>query len=190
MEKAEPQLEVTNTFFSKWQVLISDWKYHGSFDQNFLVINYDEPHAMGRIKTVLTQTQRCYEWAHKHQDKKRQNLRQVTHMTWWRRRRKRRVSQALTSSLGFQRVRENNGRAEGEKKKNRGERERETTQINVVITCHAHNRNSWPRSGKDKKESSVLRVAAKHPGDTLLRQFMMVSEFFPSFPIHRDNVVL
>lgn len=35
MEKAEPQLEVTNTFFSKWQVLISDWKYHGSFDQNF-----------------------------------------------------------------------------------------------------------------------------------------------------------
>lgn len=77
-----------------------------------------------------------------------------------------------------------------ERKKNRGERERETTQINVVITCHAHNRNSWPRSGKDKKESSVLRVAAKHPGDTLLRQFMMVLEFFPSFPIHRDNVVL
>lgn len=149
MEKAEPQLEVTNTFFSKWQVLISDWKYHGSFDQNFLVINYDEPHAMGRIKTVLTQTQRCYEWAHKHQDKKRQNLRQVTHMTWWRRRRKRRVSQALTSSLGFQRVRENNGRAEGEKKKNRGERERER-QHRLMWLSHAMHTTGTVGQGRGK----------------------------------------
>lgn len=62
------------------------------------------------------------------------------------------------------------------------ERERETTQINVVITCHAHNWNSWPESGKDKKERSVLRVAAKNPGDTWFRLLMMspVISLFPN----------
>lgn len=67
--------------------------------------------------------------------------------------------------LGFpKRVRESNGRAEGEK---RVGRERKTTQINVVITCHAHIRNSWQGSGKGQKESSVLRAAAAKAGDAV-----------------------
>lgn len=53
----------------------------------------------------------------------------------------RRVSQALTSSLGFQRELERVTEQQRERKKVEGgggvggDRERETTQINVVITC-------------------------------------------------------
>lgn len=82
--------------------------------------------------------------------------------------------------MGFQRELEKVTEEQRERKKNsRGERE--TTQINVVITCHAHNRNIWPGSGRDKKESSVLRAAAKALGDTLFRLLMMspVLSLFP-----------
>lgn len=133
--------------------------------KTFLVINYNELHAMGWIRTVLTQTQRCYEWAHKHQDKKRHKTLDKLHI--WHdggggggRGELVRLLPAPWVSKELEKITE-----EQRERKKIGGRERETTQINVVITCHAHNRNSWPRSGKDKKESSVLRVAAKHPGD-------------------------
>lgn len=80
--------------------------------------------------------------------------------------------------MGFQRELEKVTEEQRERKK-KSWGERETTQINEVITCHAHNRNIWPRSGKDKKESSVLRV--KTLGDKLLRLLMMspVLSLFP-----------
>lgn len=58
---------------------------------------------------------------------------------------RRRVSQALTSSLGFQRVRESNGRAEGEKKA--GGRER---QHRLMWLSHAMHTTGTVGQGRGK----------------------------------------
>lgn len=72
------------------------------------------------------------------------------------------VSKALTSSLGFQRELERVNGGAGERKESGG-RERETRQINMVITCHARNRNIQLGLGKLTRESSVPRVASSEP---------------------------
>ena len=56
LKTAEPSLKDTNAFFSKWRFFfISDSGEHKiceSLNQNFLVIDYDELEAMGRIKNT------------------------------------------------------------------------------------------------------------------------------------------
>lgn len=92
------------------------------------------------------------------------------------------VSKALTSSLGFQRELERVNGGAGERKESGG-RERETRQINMVITCHARNRNIQLGLGKLTRESSVPRVASSEPSRHAgqMPQWWQFSLFSPTF---------